>query len=90
MNYHEWYRRTHLNPADPDYIPEIDPEKLAEWVEENIEDFATPEACAALDMTEEELLDDPEALTNSTYFTDHEDRYEKAYTRANPRFPDEP
>lgn len=84
MNYYEWHRRTHLHPADPDYIPEIDPEKLAEFVEERIEDYATPESCEACGCTVERMLEEPYLLTESAYFERNSDRYEKDYSEAHP------
>jgi hypothetical protein len=84
MNYHEWHRRTHLHPADPDYIPEIDPEKLAEWVEKNIEDYATPEACEACGCTVERMLEEPYLLTESAYYERNSAKYEKDFEDAHP------
>ena len=82
MNAIEFQRRNSLDPRDPDYVPEFEDYEVAEWVNENIEDFCTEEILSALGVTKDELMSDPELLTESDFFFEHEERFENAYRRS--------
>jgi hypothetical protein len=88
--YAEFKYRNSLDPRDPDYLPEFEDYEVDEWVESNIEDYATPEILAALGITEEQLIAEPWRLTESEFYEDNRTDFEDDYRRSMPDCFDEP